>query len=469
MRWKLPGGYIGRESKSVGQRSSVFSTTWPDNRSATSGMTSTPSTLRLRNGWATTRRSRRRCWSGSSSPLQQRLRLLRVVAQPFLSLRVDGVEVIPDVADRLSGHVVEKTLERWPTALLSRPMYPPGNFHLIEFRDPGDPVTPLVRWVQASPWLAGFTLPQSGPREVIQPVAPPAVVKQVVVRLDVALVVRPELRVPEIPLRLGETQDRVVDGAEVLGVRVRRRPLPDDLGTEVVGTEDLVQQRARQVAHVGREVQEQRPAVAQQLADQHQTGVEHLEVGLDALAPGVAVGLLLDHRGDLGEVLLTGGAAVPDRDPDLVVLARVERGVDVDEVDLAGELVCQGGEHVQVVAPDKPVAPRGSRAVVVRPALEDRAPVGPGAVDRLDHLQRQVQAGHLRRLAVPLQPHAGHQHLRGLEHPSCLTGVTHRVGDVPRGPPTHEARAYSASKDRASAARSRLERPPPLPSANPIL
>ncbi len=129
--------------------------------------------------------------------------------------------------------------------------------------------------------------------------------------------------------------------AEVLCVSVRGRALPDDLGAEVFVAEDLVEEGAGEVADVRGEVQEQRAAVAEQLPDEDEPLVEHLQVGLDALAPRVAVGLFLDHRGDLGKVLV--GASVPDGDADLVVLTGVERRVDVDKVDLPGQLVGQAG------------------------------------------------------------------------------------------------------------------------------
>ncbi len=102
-------------------------------------------------------------------------------------------------------------------------------------------------------------------------------------------------------------------------IAVRRRALPDDLGSEVLRTEDFVHEDASQVADVGRQVQEDRAPVRQQLPEQEHPGVEHLQVALDARAPGVAVRLLLDDRLDLGQALL--GRRLADRDADLVVLA----------------------------------------------------------------------------------------------------------------------------------------------------
>jgi hypothetical protein len=87
--------------------------------------------------------------------------------------------------------------------------------------------------------------------------------------------------------------------------------------------------------------------------------VEPLQVRVDAAAPGVAVGFLLDEAGLLGEgesvVLLVFGAGYGGVEGE--VGASVKGRVDVDQVDLAGELGQQRGQDILLVAPDEAVAP----------------------------------------------------------------------------------------------------------------
>ncbi len=93
--------------------------------------------------------------------------------------------------------------------------------------------------------------------EITKPEASPAFVDLAVMGLDVRLVVRTKLRVPEVSLGPREAQNRVVDRTEVLGIRVSCRALPDDLGTEIFRAEDLVEQNPGEVADVRREVEKQ--------------------------------------------------------------------------------------------------------------------------------------------------------------------------------------------------------------------
>jgi hypothetical protein len=115
--------------------------------------------------------------------------------------------------------------------------------------------------------------------------------------------------------------------------------------------------------------------------------VEHVQVRLDPTAPGVAVGLLLDDRGELCQLLVGAVFPVAYADADLVVLPGVERRVDVDEVYLTGQLVRERGEHLEVVAPDQLVPP--ATVIGVGAAVEQRASICTRRVDRLNYLDRQ--------------------------------------------------------------------------------
>lgn len=159
-----------------------------------------------------------------------------------------------------------------------------------------------------------------------------------------------------------------MDCAEIICVTVSCRSFPYNFRAKLA-REQLIQQSPGQVTHVGRQVQEDRAAIGQQLSQHHQPAVQHLQVAPDALAPGVAVGLLLDHRGDLGQVLVGPDRVITDGDADLVILAGVERRVDVDEVYLPGEPVDQRGGAAHAGCRLRSASLSGACSMATRPKV----------------------------------------------------------------------------------------------------
>jgi len=148
------------------------------------------------------------------------------------------------------------------------------------------------------------------------------------------------------------------------------------------------------------------PPLAEQVAHQGQALVHHVQVGISALAPGIAVG----HRFQDGLLLLHRVALFADLHLHGKVGAHVKGRVNVDQVNLAAELLQQGGHHQLVVAPDKHIAP----VVAVRLLVEFLLGKGQAQlprlrlarvarlVNRLDPLQRQRRGRQLDRAAVAI-------------------------------------------------------------------
>jgi hypothetical protein len=122
----------------------------------------------------------------------------------------------------------------------------------------------------------------------------------------------------------------------------------------------------------------------QQLAEHYNSFVEPLEIGVEAAAPGVAVGFLLDDAGLFGEALAV------HLHLERAVGAGVEGWVDVDEVDLAGELGEEGGDDILLVAPDEAVASLG--VATAAEEVEGALALLGGLVHRLDGLEGESEA-----------------------------------------------------------------------------
>jgi hypothetical protein len=200
----------------------------------------------------------------------------------------------------------------------------------------------------------------SGGGQIAQPVSTAGFgFDEAVLQIDIGLVVRHVDRVPGPLVALRVEKDHVVDTpvkrAALLGIAVRRGALPDDLAAEVGRAEDLVADQLEVVAYVGRAVQVQRSVGRQQLVDQDEALVHHRQVGLAPSTPRVAVGMLLEHGRELVDRCIT------DPDPMGEVGTRVERRIDIDELDLAGVLRQKAAHHELVVAPDQLIT--GSRGV----------------------------------------------------------------------------------------------------------
>jgi hypothetical protein len=143
--------------------------------------------------------------------------------------------------------------------------------------------------------------------------------------------------------------------------------------------------------------------LCQQFVQQHHRLVEPLQVRLHPSPPSVAVRLLLDDARLLGEGQRVLLLVVAGRDggAEGEVGAGVEGRVDVDEVDLAGELGQQRRQDVLLVALDEAVAP----GLLLSGVLEQAAlALLGGFVDRLDGLERQgdPQRGHALAVGVIL-------------------------------------------------------------------
>jgi hypothetical protein len=91
--------------------------------------------------------------------------------------------------------------------------------------------------------------------------------------------------------------------------------VPDDLVSEAQVTKHFLQDEFGCVADVPVEMYIYRAAIGERFAEQDQPLVKHLQVALDAHAPGVAVGLLLDHRRDLDQFLIGSSTFVTNGDP----------------------------------------------------------------------------------------------------------------------------------------------------------
>jgi hypothetical protein len=122
---------------------------------------------------------------------------------------------------------------------------------------------------------------------------------------------------------------------------------------------------------------------------QHYNGfVKPLQVRIHAPSPGVAVRLLLDNARFFGE---RDGVAVlfvhlRHAGGKREIRPRVKRRVNVNQVDLPGELRQQRRQHVFLVAPHEPVPPR---LFLVRQLEQVALAVLRRFVDRLDSLKRQ--------------------------------------------------------------------------------
>jgi hypothetical protein len=163
------------------------------------------------------------------------------------------------------------------------------------------------------------------------------------------------------------------------------------------------------------------PPFTQQVAHQRQAFVHHVQVGIDAFAPSVAIGDGFQD-GLLFEYLV---AVVADLDFHGEVCADIEGRVDVDEVDLAAKLLQQGRHHEFVVAPDEHVAEVVAMVLLAeRGFVEERALLVrfgfagiEGHIDGLDALQGQGRGGQVHGAAVAVLvvlalPHQFGLHLR---------------------------------------------------------
>ena len=181
------------------------------------------------------------------------------------------------------------------------------------------------------------------------------------------------------------------------GIAVRVGPLPRKFIHEVLLSEDLVAYDLEEMGNVPANVEIERAVICQEVMDQDQALKHHRQVGLVSGAPGVAVRMLLEDRRSLCEVRIT------DPQAEREVSARVEWRIDIHKFDLAGVLPEQAGHDELVVSPDEPVPLRPGLRTAREQGSRSRSRSGPGLVDRLDGLERQIQPLHAVRLALPLE------------------------------------------------------------------
>ncbi len=186
-------------------------------------------------------------------PLQQRLRLLRAVAEVLLRA-ADGRNVGPDILERHARHLVEVALvARNPRSRVVEAALALEPLHVLaRVRPVAVAVGQHLPPVRRRPLVAGVAA-RLGRREVAQLEAPPGLRLDVPVEpLDVLPGVRAVLRVPGRLPRPRVEEDGVGDAPEVAraltGVAVRRGAPPHDLVAEVAGVEHGVHQRLEVVA-----------------------------------------------------------------------------------------------------------------------------------------------------------------------------------------------------------------------------
>ncbi len=170
--------------------------------------------------------------------------------------------------------------------------------------------------------------------------------------------------------------------------------LPDDLVLEVLCSEDFIQHYFHVVPNVPIHVNINAPGIAQQFTEQDGGFVKPLEVGVESASPSVAIRLLLDDARLLGEgerVVFGRVRVIRHGGGEGEIRAGVERRVDVNQVHLAGELRQERGQHVFLVAPDEPVAPRRLFRDASREQRQ-RLAIRRALVHRLDGLERQCDA-----------------------------------------------------------------------------
>jgi len=136
------------------------------------------------------------------------------------------------------------------------------------------------------------------------------------------------------------------------------------------------------------------PLLTKQLAHQRQALVHHVQVGIGPPAPGVAVGYCFED----GLFLLQRLPLVADLHVHGEVSPDIERRVNVDQVNLAAELLQQGRHHQLVIAPDQHVAPVVAVGALAEGVFVEQAGLArffavARLVNRLDALERQRGLG----------------------------------------------------------------------------
>src|SRR5260370_27954730 len=120
--------------------------------------------------------------------------------------------------------------------------------------------------------------------------------------------------------------DDVVDVVECLAVTPRRGSLPDDLVQASVFSENLVEHCLRIVADVPVEMDVDTCVLGEEISEDKGCLVEPLEVRIEAPAPCISVGFLLDDGGFLHECRTALWYLCRERK----VRAGIERRIDID-------------------------------------------------------------------------------------------------------------------------------------------